>query len=68
MAGIRGLSRAVLLCAFLLVGGAARSAPVYGYRVVAKFPHSTESYTEGFFYRDGMFMKGRAEKDIPQCS
>ena len=30
----------------------------YGYRVVAKFPHSTESYTEGFFYKDGMFYEG----------
>jgi hypothetical protein len=24
------------------------AAPIYGYRVVATFPHSTESYTEGF--------------------
>jgi glutamine cyclotransferase len=26
-----------------------------GYKVVAKYPHSTENYTEGFFYRDGLF-------------
>jgi len=25
---------------------------------VAKYPHSTESYTEGFFYLDGMFYEG----------
>ena len=29
-----------------------------GYRVVAKYPHSTESYTEGFFFKDGMFYEG----------
>jgi glutamine cyclotransferase len=26
--------------------------------VVAKLPHSTENYTEGFFYRDGRFYEG----------
>jgi glutaminyl-peptide cyclotransferase len=36
----------------------ADAAPVYGYRVVATFPHSTESYTEGFFYLDGIFYEG----------
>ena len=60
IAGIRVFSGALLLCACLLGGGVVSSAtaPVYGYRVVAKFPHSTESYTEGFFYRDGMFYEG----------
>jgi glutamine cyclotransferase len=33
-------------------------APVYGYKIVAKLPHSTESYTEGFFYKDGLFYEG----------
>ena len=37
-------------------------APVSGYKVVAKFPHSTESYTEGFFYRDGLFYEGTGLK------
>jgi len=32
--------------------------PVYGYRVVATYPHSADSYTEGFFYLDGMFYEG----------
>ena len=36
-------------------GGSASVAPVYGYRVVATYPHSTDSYTEGFFYLDGIF-------------
>ena len=36
----------------------AASAPVNGYTVVAKLPHSTSSYTEGFFYLDGLFYEG----------
>lgn len=36
----------------------AQTAPVYGYTVVARLPHSTSSYTEGFFYRDGLFYEG----------
>jgi glutamine cyclotransferase len=43
----------VLLLASL--GSAETTAPVADYKVVAKFPHSTSSYTEGFFYRDGLF-------------
>jgi glutamine cyclotransferase len=54
--------RAVFLSlSFLLLlpsGGAANGAPVYGYKVVAKYPHSTSNYTEGFFYLDGMFYEG----------
>jgi glutamine cyclotransferase len=34
------------------------AAPVYGYKVVAKYPHSRESYTEGFFYLNGLFYEG----------
>jgi glutamine cyclotransferase len=34
------------------------SAPVSGYTVVAKYPHSTENYTEGFLFRDGLFYEG----------
>lgn len=34
------------------------AAPVVGYRVVAKYPHSVDSYTEGFFYLDGLFYEG----------
>jgi len=36
----------------------ASAAPIQGYKVVAKYPHSTESYTEGFFYLDGLFYEG----------
>ncbi len=34
------------------------AAPVDHYQVVRTYPHSTESYTEGFFYRDGLFYEG----------
>ncbi len=34
------------------------AAPVYTYKVIAKYPHSTHSYTEGFFYLNGLFYEG----------
>jgi glutamine cyclotransferase len=34
------------------------AAPVYGYTIVARLPHSIDSYTEGFFYLDGLFYEG----------
>jgi glutamine cyclotransferase len=33
-------------------------APIDGYKVVATYPHSTTSYTEGFFYLNGLFYEG----------
>ncbi len=33
-----------------------------GYQVVAKYPHSTQNYTEGFFYLDGLFYEGTGIK------
>ena len=42
----------------LLLASSASAAPVSGYKVVATFPHSTSSYTEGFFYLDGLFYEG----------
>jgi glutaminyl-peptide cyclotransferase len=38
------------------------AAPVSTYKVVAEFPHSTSSYTEGFFFRDGLFYEGTGIK------
>lgn len=32
--------------------------PVRSYKVLAKYPHSRESFTEGFFYREGLFYEG----------
>lgn len=37
---------------------ASASPPVYGYKVVATYPHSTSSYTEGFLYLNGLFYEG----------
>jgi glutamine cyclotransferase len=34
------------------------SAPVSTYKIVARYPHSTSSYTEGFFYLNGLFYEG----------
>src|ERR1700761_7355225 len=36
----------------------AAAAPTMGYKIVARYPHSTESYTEGFLYLDGLFYEG----------
>lgn len=37
-------------------------APVSTYKVIATLPHSTSSYTEGFFYHDGLFYEGTGLK------
>src|SRR5579883_3039296 len=55
--------RCLLLSIFYLLtsfAGArtASQAPVLGFEVVARLPHSSSSYTEGFFYRDGLFYEG----------
>ena len=52
-----------LTCAFVLAVGLsslsfAATAPVSSYQIVARYPHSTENYTEGFFYLDGLFYEG----------
>lgn len=46
----------VLLC--FLTTAAFGATPVLGYKVIATFPHFTSSYTEGFFYLDGLFYEG----------
>lgn len=38
--------------------GCRAATPVYGYQVVARWPHATSSYTEGFFFLDGLFYEG----------
>ena len=50
----------VLAVAFFaaFLATAAFAAPVGGYKVVAKYPHSTDSFTEGFFYLDDLFYEG----------
>ena len=34
------------------------AAPTFGYKIVATYPHSTDSYTEGLLYLDGLFYEG----------
>jgi glutaminyl-peptide cyclotransferase len=46
-----------LAACLLMVDGAA-GAPILKYKVVAEYPHSTDSYTEGFLYLDGLFYEG----------
>ncbi len=47
-----------MLAALFSQASSAASAPSVGYTVVARYPHSTESYTEGFLYLDGLFYEG----------
>ena len=53
---------ACLICCVLFWTVSAGAAPVQGYKVVAKYPHSTGSYTEGFFFLNGMFYEGTGMK------
>ena len=53
-------ARCWLLCALALFPplGVAQPAvvstiPTYGYKVVNAYPHDTDAFTEGLFYRDG---------------
>ena len=54
----RLLTASLLLAAYLPGKAAAAAAPTLGYQVVATYPHSTDSYTEGFLYLDGLFYEG----------
>ncbi len=60
LSSTRTLCRHVLTLAFalLLTAGCASAAPVSGYKVVAQLPHSTDSYTEGLLYLNGLFYEG----------
>jgi len=41
-----------------LATAALAAPPTYTCKVVARYPHLTTSYTEGFFFRDGLFYEG----------
>jgi glutamine cyclotransferase len=49
---------AACICADATLAGAPAAASTDSYKIVAKYPHSTESYTEGFFYLDSLFYEG----------
>jgi glutaminyl-peptide cyclotransferase len=55
---LRRLACGVALTSALSFLSFAATAPISGYQIVARLPHSTESYTEGFFYLDGLFYEG----------
>jgi len=55
---VSGFAGLFLIAALVQRSAAWAAAPVFGYKIVAKFPHSTESYTEGFFYLNGLFYEG----------
>jgi len=52
------LAGGLALASTLLPSCSAATAPVSGYQIVARYPHSTDSYTEGFSYLDGLFYEG----------
>ena len=54
----RRIALSFALVAYLLIVDCAAAAPTFSYKVVARYPHSTDSYTEGFFYLDGLFYEG----------
>lgn len=55
----RRLGASLALAACLLSAQCAgAAAPILSYKVVAEYPHSTDSYTEGFLYLDGLFYEG----------
>ena len=49
---------AILVLLLAVSFSAAHAAPTYGCQVVARYPHSTTNYTEGFFFKDGLFYEG----------
>ena len=42
------------------------ATPIYTYKVITKYPHSTQNYTEGFFYKDGLFYEGTGREGHSQ--
>jgi glutaminyl-peptide cyclotransferase len=46
----------------LLLPLACIAAPISSYKIVASYPHSTASYTEGLFYLNGLFYEGTGLK------
>src|SRR5271170_4928434 len=58
----RSLIPMVALAFCFLSADCVAATPILGYKVVGKYPHSTENYTEGFFYLDGLFYEGTGIK------
>jgi glutamine cyclotransferase len=58
MLRFRCIALSFALAAYLLIADCAAAAPTLSYKVVARYPHSTDSYTEGFLYLNGLFYEG----------
>jgi glutaminyl-peptide cyclotransferase len=58
MFSLRRFALSFALAAYLLIVDCAAAAPTLSYKVVARYPHSTDSYTEGFLYLNGLFYEG----------
>ena len=53
------LPKLVTIKLAILLTISASAAPINTYKIVAKYPHSTDSYTEGLFYLNGLFYESR---------
>jgi len=61
---LRSLSGVLLAVALAACAPAsAATAPVGGYTVVKAYPHDTNAFTEGLFYRDGFMFESTGLKD-----
>jgi glutaminyl-peptide cyclotransferase len=57
------LARGVMVAALVAsVSACAAGIPVYGYRVVKRYPHDTNAFTEGLFYRRGLLYESTGEQ------
>ncbi|MGC1549009.1 MAG: glutaminyl-peptide cyclotransferase [Rhodanobacter sp.] len=55
-------SACILAFALLACSSAAWAAiPVYSYKIVHVYPHATDAYTEGLFYKDGYLYESTGE-------
>lgn len=59
---INRLVHLLLLLGLLIPVAGAAEVPVYGYRVVATFPHDINSFTQGLAYRNGVLYEGTGKK------
>ena len=66
MSHLRSLCRSVLavlgaVSVGLFAGEASAALPVYGFKVVASYPHDTRAYTQGLFYLDGSLFESTGQ-------
>src|ERR1700733_11678160 len=64
MSPSKSLTKLALLLTLTIPALAA--TPIYTYKIITKYPHSTQNYTEGFFYKDGLFYEGTGREGHSQ--